>query len=177
MANNQPSDSELVDTNQLSRLLNIGKPRIQQLIAEGLPVFKRGKPNIFRVYDVIEWQKARARKEHLKTKGGRPRLKPRDDEPEPKSDKPDPRHRLREIDVELREFELAKAKKEYVKVSEVMQEAAEQLGSVRSILLNIPGECGRKYGRQIETFVREQIIEALNQITLDQQQYIAKEDE
>jgi phage terminase Nu1 subunit (DNA packaging protein) len=177
MANEKPSDLELVDTNQLSRLLKIGKPRIQQLIAEGLPVHKRGKPNLFSVYDVMQWKTERARSEHLKTKGGRPRSKPLEPDTDTKSDKPDPRNRLREIDVELKEFELAKAKREWVRIDEVMQLAAEQFADARVTLLNVAGECGRKYGKQIEAFVREKILEAMRKITIDQTPYIAKEEE
>lgn len=176
----EAANPDLVNKAAIARLLKVGEGRVSQFVREGMPVHKKGSPGIstiFNIPDVIAWQRERARTEHLKPKGGRPRKNPIDTEANTKPITNDPRHRLREIDLELRELELAKARREYVKIDEVMGLAAEQIGEMRSVLLNVAGECGRKYGRQIEEFVREQIMAALKKITLDQQPYIAREDE
>jgi phage terminase Nu1 subunit (DNA packaging protein) len=172
--------SNIVNKAAIGQLLDISESRVNVLIREGMPVYQRGvkgKPTLFNLSEVIAWQKERARNEHLKKKGGRPRSKPTEQDADTKSDKPDPRNRLREIDVELKEFELAKAKREWVRIDEVMQLAAEQFADARVTLLNVAGECGRKYGKQIEAFVREKILEAMRKITIDQTPYIAKEEE
>lgn len=176
----QTPNPNIVDKAAICAALDIGESRVGVLVREGMPIVQRGtrgRPALFNLTEVIAWQKERARSEHLKTKGGRPRLKPRETDTDTKPEKSDARNRLREIEVELKELELAKARREYVRTDEVMGELAEQVGNMRSVLLNVPGECGRKYGRQIEQFVREQILGALKQIQIDQQQYIAKEEE
>lgn len=145
-------------------MLGISPRAFQDMVDAGCPVVDRGKagkPMIVDVQAVLAWKGERDRR------GENPQMT------QSANAALDARRRNAEAQAELREFELAKMRGETITVAEVVPILREELGAVRTRLLQVAGRVAPNINagmtaKEIEEMIDEEIREALTELTVDQ---------
>jgi phage terminase Nu1 subunit (DNA packaging protein) len=149
----------------LAALLGVSSTVVDGYIRAGCPYVTKGSKGVewkFDTAEVFRWVR------EFDRRGKKPTADPGKDGANKA------RERNAMASAELKEFELAKARGEYIHISEVGGIAADELAIVRSRLTAMSGRLAQTLSRvtdpaRIEALIKVEVNEALQEITFDKQ--------